>query len=255
MKPKHLADNPRYFQTTAWSEVLAVRTMDEERRREAVDLLLTKYSRPILAYLERRGCRGGDAEDLTQGFICDVLLEGSLLRRADPEHGRFRTLVLTSLDRYVTMQWRKANRRKRSPEGGVASLDAGETPPSLSDPSGTPEQAFTYAWAASVLEQVLSDVRRQCHEDGLARHWRVFERTDIEPARTNMPAAALADIASDEGIDTATKASNMAVSVRRRLRVALRQRIREFVSTDAEVDQEIREITEILSGPGQGDPA
>src|SRR5262245_15048959 len=47
------------------------------------------------------------AEDLVQSFIQEKVLQRNLLRLADPEKGKFRTFLLTALDRFVIDCWRK----------------------------------------------------------------------------------------------------------------------------------------------------
>src|SRR5437867_9599466 len=51
-----------------------------------------KFLRKIFAFIARRVHSQEDAEDLTQEFFVKVL-KGNLLRRADPERGRFRSLL------------------------------------------------------------------------------------------------------------------------------------------------------------------
>src|SRR5262250_2168842 len=64
----------------------------------------------------RRGYSTEDAEDLTQDFFTS-LLQGPLLQRADPERGRFRSLLLKALQDFLGHAVEKSRTQKRG--GGV----------------------------------------------------------------------------------------------------------------------------------------
>ena len=89
------------FHTTHWSVILAARTEDEDQRKEIVSEITIKYWRPVYCYLRRKGFHDADAKDLTQGFFCEIVLDRELIQHADQTKGRFRTLLLTALERYL----------------------------------------------------------------------------------------------------------------------------------------------------------
>ncbi len=78
-----------------------------------------------------------DAQDLTQDFFLHIL-EGHLLERADPERGKFRTLLLKALTNFLSDMKEKRSARKRGGEvqfvswddwmagGAIAFVDSGE---------------------------------------------------------------------------------------------------------------------------------
>jgi len=238
------------FPGTDWAQILRAGTVSPDRRQEAVGAVAEQYWKPVYCYLRRKGFGNEDAKDLTQGFFCEVVLGKDLIQQADSEKGRFRTFLLTALDRYVGMEWRKQNRAKRRPPGGVIPLDAFEDPPPVPAGNAGPEEAFAYAWASRLLDEVLQDVEAGCRESGLAKHWEVFRRTVVEPSRIGAHKPSLAQLCEELGVEDRDQASNMGITVRRRFKVALRRRVREFVDSDGKVDQEIRELMEILSRGG-----
>jgi len=83
------------FQTTRWSLIEAARD-DPDRSRAALEELCAAYRPPVLAYVRHSGYGRADAEDLTQSFFLRFL-ESGWYGRADPERGRFRSLLLTTL--------------------------------------------------------------------------------------------------------------------------------------------------------------
>ena len=87
---------------TRWSVVLSCADsgIESAAARDALSKLCETYWRPILAYIGRRGYSSHDAEDLTQDFFAS-LIQGPLLQRADPERGRFRSLLLKALGDFL----------------------------------------------------------------------------------------------------------------------------------------------------------
>lgn len=243
------------FRTTHWTEILDARTLDDERHREAVGLLLERYWKPVYCYLRRRGYGNEDAKDLTQGFFQEVVLGRDLIGRADRTKGRFRTFLLASLDHYAASVHRAEVRQKRSPEGAVFSFDTtrDDVFPEPAD-SASPEEAFHHAWAAAVLDHALADARESLEAGGRGSHWQAFKARILEPIYADAPAPSLDDLCRSLGIEDEEKASNMIITAKRAFQAALRRQVRQFVGSDADVEQEIRDLIGILATGGAGPP-
>jgi hypothetical protein len=110
--------SPGQFNTTRWSVVLSCADSEIESvaARDALSELCKTYWRPLFAYVCRRGYSTHDAEDLTQEFFSG-LLQGPLLERADPERGRFRSLLLKALQDFLGHANEKLRAHKRG--GGM----------------------------------------------------------------------------------------------------------------------------------------
>lgn len=236
------------FEATRWTDILGARTDDDARRRQVLETILARYWKPVYCYLRRKGCGNEDAKDLTQGFFHEIVLGRGLLQQADRAKGRFRTFLLTALDRYATDVHRAATARKRRPEGGLVSLEGSDTA-HVPEPAfeATPEEAFHYAWASALLDQVLTEVRDACQRGGKAVHWEVFRATVLAPIMEGVAARPLADLCAQHGIADERRASNMIVTVKRRFQDALRRHVRQCVESEEEVEEEIRDLMEILS--------
>jgi len=236
------------FEATDWSAILRARTEDPARRRDAVGGILGRYWKPVYGYLRRKGYPNDDAKDLTQGFFAAVVLGRGLVQRADPARGRFRTFLLTALDRYATSVRRAKTARKRAPAGGLVSLDGIE---GLADaepaPGQTPEQAFHHAWAAALLDRVLAEVREACATDGKAAHWSVFDARVVRPILEGTDPPPLPGLCVALRIADEAAASNMIVTVKRRFQAALRRHVAGDVAGEADVDAEIRDLMAILA--------
>jgi RNA polymerase sigma-70 factor (ECF subfamily) len=244
-----------WFQTTHWTLIEAARTLDDERRREVLGAILARYWKPVWAYLRwnrnRRPRTPEEAEDLTQGFFCEIVLGKGLIPSADRVKGRFRTFLLTALDRYVVNVHRHRSARVRSPAGRLLPLEW-DAPAREFEPldEATPQRAFLRAWAAALLDDALAEVEAECLQAGQSTHWAVFQAQVLGPIMNAEPAPPIDRTCRRLGIDKPKAAHNMAVTVKRRFRRILEERVRAMVAREEDVEAEIRDLIEALSGPG-----
>lgn len=243
----------RSFKTTHWTEIVRARTEDDIRRHEAVAHLLCIYWKPVYCYLKRKGYDNERAKDLTQGFFQEVVLGRELILKANRTRGRFRTFLLKALNNYVASVHRAETAKKRRPDEGLVSLDAADSeviPVPVQD--ATPEQAFHYTWASTLLDEVLSEVEERCRDAGKGLYWDVFNTRLLGPIMEGCEAPSLGEVCGKLGISDEVKASNMIVTVKRQLQSAIRCRMRQFVDSDEDVDGEIQDLMEMLSWEGAG---
>ncbi len=235
------------FRTTRWTEVERAKTRHERRRQACVNNLMERYWKPVYLCLRRKGHSNDDAKDLTQGFFCEVVLGRELIQQAEQAKGRFRTFLLTALDRYVTSVHRKETAKKRRPNCGLVSLEVDGLPDMPADEAETsPEHAFHYAWATSVLDQVLAKVQEEYCGTNRSAHWEVFLRKVLLPILEGTEEPPLSEVCKLCDIDMKKQASNMLITVRRRFAVILRRVLRQHVKSDSQVEQELSDLLEIL---------
>jgi DNA-directed RNA polymerase specialized sigma24 family protein len=123
------------------------------RGSPALTSLCEGYWYPLYAYVPRRGYPADQAQDLAQEFFIRVM-EGRYLDRADPEKGRFRAFILTSLKFFLADEADRGRAQKRG-GGKVLSceISSGEDryqrEPAHDE---TPERIFERRWALSVLQ-------------------------------------------------------------------------------------------------------
>ena len=237
------------FVITRWTEIRAARTLDAERRRKATGRIMDRYWTPVYAYLRGKGNDHDKSCDLVQGFFVKVI-ERDLIQQADPDKGRFRSLLLTALDRYARDEHEKEVTQKRRPSDGVRSLDAFEGHPPLPAMEASPEQAFDYAWASQLIDRVLADVEAQCRQAGQQQHWEVFRQTVLEPMLFGAEIPPMPTLCRELDIGTPKQATAMNVTVKRRFKRILQSHVREFVASEEEVESEIGDLMEILSVVG-----
>jgi DNA-directed RNA polymerase specialized sigma24 family protein len=237
------------FHTTHWSIIYAARTENEHRQKEIISDITFRYWRPVYCYLRRKGYHDSTAKDLTQGFFCDIVLSRELIQHADKSKGRFRTLLLTALERYVVSIHRRKSRQKRQPKAGIHQLEADELSNLVeSNQEMKPEDAFYYTWAADLLDCVLAEVRDEYCCTGRTTLWEVFRLKVLAPIIDNVEAPSYTEICDKCGRQDESKASNMVITVKRRFRAILKRHLRDLVQSDSEVEEELEEIFTILSG-------
>ena len=130
--------------------------------------LCQTYWYPLYVCVRRHGHSPEDAEDLTQAFFTK-LLEKNQIALADPGRGRFRTFLLRSLENFIRTQHRDRNTQKRGGGRQILSLDAPAAEERYADePAGTatPAELFEREWAATLLDQVLEQLRRELAAGG-----------------------------------------------------------------------------------------
>ena len=241
------------FQTTHWSEIFDAGTVDEVRRNIIIDALLQKYWKPVYCYIRRKGYDNEQAKDLTQAFFHEVVLNSNLIRQADREKGRFRTFLLTALDHYLIDAHRKAKAKKHAPSGGFVGLESCDLSGLTTAHSKmTPDQVFNYIWATEIIGQVISQVRKECYDTGKETHWQVFQAKILDPIMDNRTASSLRELCERYGIESEAKVSNMIVTVKRCFRRVLEDQLGRFVREDSDIEDEINELLEVISGGRAG---
>jgi len=153
------AGEPREFVTTRWSLILSAATFgsEEQKARDALAELCRTYWRPIFSFVRARGYSVEDAQDLTQDFFVTIL-RNKWLQHADRNRGRFRSLLLRSLENFLINAAGKKNARKRGGDVDFVSWDdwMAEAPSQLLLPAQAleslpPERIFDLSWATTVV--------------------------------------------------------------------------------------------------------
>ena len=241
------------FQTTHWSEIFNARTEDDIRRKSIIDALLRRYWKPVYCYIRRKGYDNEQAKDLTQGFFHEVILNRNLIRQADQTKGRFRTFLLTALDHYLIDVHRREKSKKQMPPGGLMTFEDNDLPNLTSVHSSmTPDQVFNYIWATELIDQVISQVKKECGNTGKETHWRIFHAKILAPIIDNRTSPSLKKLCDQYGVEDEAKASNMIITIKRCFRRVLEDHLRRFVRMDSEIEDEMREFLEIISGDRAG---
>ena len=237
------------FATTRWSLIRQRRATGAPSQVDpGLAQLCQIYWRPIFTFIFRRGYSPHDAQDLTQDFFVTIM-EGNLLQSADPERGRFRSLLLRSLKNFLIDVAVKRGRHKRGGNVQFVSWDnwMAEAAAQLSLPaakveSAPPETLFDAGWAAAIAGEALRRLRLECESKGRRRVYEVLHL---------YLTADRADICYDE-LSRILRLPEGSVKkllhhFRTRYRALLREEIAKTVESEANVDDEIRYLCATLS--------
>jgi DNA-directed RNA polymerase specialized sigma24 family protein len=185
------------------------------------------------------------ADDLLQAFLTDKVLEENVLRHADPARGRFRTFLLTVLDRFVIDHVRKERAGKRSAAGKTRDVEAHAD--EIPAPDGNPADAFDRAWARNVLDQVIERMRGECRATGRTYLWDVFEARVLLPIADDAGPPSHEALARRHGLPSASHASNALGTAKRMFARLFRGVVGVYAADKAEVEAEIRDLWDIFS--------
>lgn len=214
-------------------------------RRDAFAALLKQYMPAMLAHLVRRqGIQIHRAEDLLQGFIASKLIEDRIISRADQTRGRFRSFLLTALDRYVVDQARYDGAQKRQAPGGVSLDDAVAVGADKSKSAG---DVFDLEWAREVLRQTLARMEERCIKSRKANLWRLFENRIIGAISGDAEPTPYEQLAVELGYETPAQAANALVTAKRMFAQSLRATVAEYAVTEDEIESEIQDLYRILA--------
>ena len=244
--PESEAAAPRVFATTHWSVVLAAGQGESGHAQRALETLCRAYWYPIYAYVRRKGYRPEEAQDLTQEFFAQLIAKDHF-RLADRNKGKFRGFLLSTLDYFLAREWTRAHRQKRGGQFTFLSMD--EHPPEERyqlEPADheTPERIFLRQWALTVLKQAMNALQKECEANDKAPLFREAKNL-ISGERHG---AAYAQISKN--LNMGEGAVRVAVHrLRQRYGELLRHEVAHTVTSEEEVDEELRYLFQVL-GPG-----
>lgn len=227
------------FAATNWSLVLAAGGTDSQAARPALCRLLETYWYPLYAFVRRSGRDPNDASDLTQAFVA-CLLERNSLALADPAKGKFRTFLLTSIERFLVDDHRSRRREKRGGGTQVLSLsflDAEERYRLEPIDPMTPERMYERRWAMTLLDRALKRLEGESATTGRGA---VFAA--LKPFLSGEPAGcSYVEIA--RGLAMTEGAVKTAVHrLRRRYAALVRAEIAETLADPAGVEEEVQHL-------------
>jgi RNA polymerase sigma-70 factor (ECF subfamily) len=205
--------------------------------------LCSAYWHPVYSFVRSLGCGQDDARDVTQGFFT-ALLERNDVSSVDVSRGRFRAWLRTAAKHYLFNELDRDRAEKRGGGRPHVSFElavaGGALHASLTDEL-TPDQLFDRSWARTIVERALTRLRAQLPVecDGVL----------VEQL-----------LSDDERPSDAETAAMLGVSLgklrvdrhrtKERLKAAyhacLRMEIAPTVESPAAIDDELRELLDVL---------
>jgi DNA-directed RNA polymerase specialized sigma24 family protein len=246
-----MAEEPRppgSFPTTRWSLVRRAQDADPDVRRQALEELLRRYYRPLLAHLVvRMRLEPSVAEDLLQSFIAQKVLEQHLVDEAAAAKGRFRSLLLQVLKNYYVDVQRRRHAAKRSPERALSLDEEAQQPHAVA--SGSPD-VFDVSWAREVLSQALARMRDHCRQRHQPQTWGLFECRILIPALQGTAPMPYEQVVRRFGFASPEQASNALMTAKRQFKRSVEEVVADYAGTAEEVEEEIADLRKILASAG-----
>ncbi len=162
MEVEHKPRSP--FPTTHWSLIGRAASADPVDRDKALAEICRLYWPPVYAFIRSRGHPPHDAEDLTQGFFAGLLKRDDFAK-ADANHGRLRSYLLTAAKNHLNSEHRRQHRLKRGGDVTLISMDASVEEHfavmQLGSDDWSPERVFHREWAVTVMKEVARRLERR----------------------------------------------------------------------------------------------
>lgn len=231
------SNRPNAFPTTQWSLIVRAAAADPAEREKALAEICTLYWPPVYAFIRSRGHSPHDAEDLTQSLFAE-LLERNDFAKADSNHGRLRSYLMTATKNHLHSAHRRENRQKRGGGAVMLSFDALDAESRCLVPEQvdemTPERVFERQWAITVMENVVAHLA-----DRYARKDQAILFDALKPfINIGTTATPQSELAQQLGMSD--QAFRVAVHrLRQRYAEVLRQTVKSTLGPDEDVGEEI----------------
>ena len=199
--------------------------------------------RTLYAFIRRQGSSPHEAEDLTQEFFFRFL-ERNALGSVQPAAGKFRSFLLACLKNFLANERERAQAQRRGGGRPLVPLESGEAETRYSlEPadSRTPEAVFERRWAFAVLERTMTGLRREYALGGKSNLFEALE--GFLPG--GQGSVSRAELAAKRSVSVG--AIDVAIHrLRQRFGALLREQVAQTVSSEAEVEEEIRHLISVI---------
>jgi DNA-directed RNA polymerase specialized sigma24 family protein len=212
----------------------------------ALDELLSLYRPALLAHLVfGRRIQTQRAEDILHDFVADKIIRKNVIAQAREGKGKFRTYLLTVLDRYSISQLRKDTAKKQRPN----QPDADPHDPRFPVADRRRPRTGDVEWARRVIDQALDLTENECKQKGQPSFWGVFELRVVGPMLDGIKAPSFAVIVRKFGFQSPSEASNALLTAKRRFMRNLESVVAQYAGEEGAA-AELAKLREILAEAG-----
>ena len=118
---------------------------------------------------------------------------------------------------------------------------------SLPATDASQEELYNLEWARHTLAEARARMRRECETKGRLDLWEIFDGRIVQPLLGAGNALPYEILVARYGFQSPMQAANALITAKRMFRRLLAEVVRDTVETDAQVEEEIRELKRILS--------
>ena len=235
---------------TRWSLVARAQHVHSDVKRQAISELLQNYYPAIRSHLViRKRIPVDRADDLLQGFIVSKVLEKDLIGRIEREKGKFRTFLLTALDRYIIDEHRSRSTKNRFLSPTICADELIASGKHSAPAGASPGQVFEVEWARGVLDQAIQRMRGECQATGRDDVWTVFEYRLLKPLFEHQPPPRYETLVERFGFTSPSQAANRLITAKRMFARMLRSVVGEYTLDEDLIQEEIDDLLRVLSKP------
>ena len=231
------------FPSTSWQLLRLIGQEDDASGHQKLDELLGRYWPALRAHLlHRRQVQPENVEDVLQEFATTKIMEQDIISLADPSKGKFRTFLLTVLDRFVL------NYLRRERPHDAMHLAEGADPVVSDDPS----DVFDVEWARQVISMAMEQMHQECVEKERLDLWGMFQARIIGPMLHGTEPLPYEELVQQFDLASPASASNALITAKRMFIRRLQAVVGEYAQSEDEISEEIRDLHEIVSRAGAG---
>ena len=225
----------------AWSAIRAAQkaSPDDTARRQCLEYLLTTYREPVKALVRAWGIRDDNkVEDRVQEYFTRFLEKG-WLDQLDQARGSFRGFLRVSVRHFLLNEHDKSARRPAQVPIGKTDDSTVGTVPQLASSAPGPEEEYDRCWARTLMAQAVAEFQKKCESGKRTHYHAVFERHVLNPEAHGDPTyrqtAEALGIAETDVANCLHRSKILFAEIVRNL-------IRQTVSADGDIEQEIAEL-------------
>jgi DNA-directed RNA polymerase specialized sigma24 family protein len=235
------------FPSTSWTEVANLVQASGDERRDALQSMLLRYLPALRSHLQYSRRLPADlSEDVLQAFVTEKILTRNLLAEARRERGRFRAFLIVTLNRF-TLNYLRSERSRGRHVQECEDLDAvGQ------GPSNPPHAAFDVEWARGLLRETLAYMEKECGSRNRRHIWEIFKARTLLPVVENKEPVPYQVLVEQLGYLSPSQAANALITANRMFARILRGMVAMYASSEEEIEEEIRQLHEILASAGAG---
>jgi DNA-directed RNA polymerase specialized sigma24 family protein len=201
---------------------------------DIVNSLIILYWKAVFCYIRCCGYRE-EAVELTEDFFVHCFLR-DVWGRADRQRGRFRNLLITSLNNFLASEYK----RRKIEHARFVSLDDLSSKGQADNfiVGADAEYEFNQAWKRELIIRVWENLQEEFQNSDKTLHLELFRLQLYAPLIEETDALSLSELAEKFSIPV-KKASNMITTVKRAFKRLLREEISLWAGSPQEINEEI----------------
>lgn len=230
LRPVEPDQSHNEFPSTKYTYIESMLEDGPTGRINAAKHVMTVYREPLRVYFVGSSFRSlGDAEEYVHGFFASRLQRDLFFHDWLNSKRQLRYWLITAFRHYLYECIRDTKKHRGQELPDQAPTD---------ELSSDAERAFHRSAALGIVRQAMAMAESLCEQASLQEHWRVFMRHHVD-------GRSYEELRDEFGLDE-KRFKVMSRTAGNKLKAALRELIRWRGASEADVDQEIRNLMEII---------